>query len=200
MRLRRFFFLCVSCYCSGWVVSNECYRYIVCIGLSRWSICPGWTTDTNQICSYQTQWGSCRFLWPSALRLTHPTFSPPTSAHVPRAPCSSTVQSKPWHRRQPSTVWPHLLPATKLPCLQSIVLTEVLNFHQGGEDGGGEGCAGQMYLIVSSIPPPSATGWLFGNVCVCVCVCVFQQWCYESVIRVVTHLSNAPIPLGCHTL
>lgn len=44
--------------------------------------------------------------------------------------------------------------------------------------------------------PPSA------SLCVhmCVYVCELHKQCYESVIRVVTHLSNAPIPLGCHTL
>lgn len=71
----------------------------------------------------------------------------------------------------------------------------------------GEGQAGQMYLIVSSVPHllslHAHARTCVRCVCVCVravCVCVFPQECYESVIRVVTHLSNAPIPLGCHTL
>ena len=70
---------------------------------------------------------------------------------------------------------------------------------------GGEVEARQMYLIVSSVlhlMPVCVCVCLCLCVCahVCVCVCELHKRCYESVIRVVTHLSNAPIPLGCHTL
>ena len=122
-------------------------------------------------------------------------YSPTTSVRIPGAPGHSERSQNPKAPKEappPSTSWPHLL-LTLRP--QSIVFTEVLIFHQGGEV-----C---VYLCVSVAGRwrQDRCIWLspqFSTLCLCVCVCVCV--CYEPVIRVVTHLSNAPIPLGCHTL
>lgn len=110
------------------------------------------------------------------------------SAHIPRAPRC------PEHSPSPNTLGSPAESGLICCCdrtpVKSIVFPEVLNFHQGGEDDGGEGYMEQMYSIVSSILYLLPLHF----------VCVFHQKHYESVIRVVTHLSNAPIPLGCHTL